>query len=144
MSIPVEFQHASEGFDAFLQDAQEISGLSTRNQTHTMAQAVLLAFRRRLSVADTRHFANVLRPVLRALFITDRDIEEPSEEFIDRAELTREVQDLRHDHDFSPDTAIQTAIQDVATALRRRVDESALDRLLGQMPDGAAEFWAVP
>jgi uncharacterized protein (DUF2267 family) len=138
VTIPMEFQHASGDFEAFLRDARDISGLSTRNQTYTMAQAVLVTFRRRLSVIDAIRFANVLPPVLRALFVADWDPEEPQREFTDRAELTLEVQGLRRDHNFSP----ETAIQDVATALRRHVDQKALNELLERMPSGAAEFWA--
>jgi uncharacterized protein (DUF2267 family) len=139
MIIPMEFQHASEDFEPFLRDARDISGLSTRNQTYTMVQAVLLTFRRRLSVIEPIRFANILPPVLRALFVTDWDPEEPQREFRDRADLTLEVLSLRRDHNFSP----ETAIRDVATALRRHVDETALDDLLRRMPPGAAQFWAV-
>ena len=139
VTIPMEFQRASEDFEAFLRDARDISGLSTRNQTYTMAQAVLVTFRCRLSVIDAIRFANILPPVLRALFVTDWDPGEPQREFRDRADLTREVLSLRRDHNFSP----ETAIWDVATALRRHVDETALDDLLGHMPRGAAQFWAV-
>jgi uncharacterized protein (DUF2267 family) len=139
MTIPMEFQHASEDFEAFLRDARDISGLSTRNQTYTMVQAVLLTFRRRLSVVEAIRFANILPPVLRALFVTDWDPEEPQREFRDPADLIHEVLSLRRDHNFSP----QTAIWDVAATLRRQVDETALDDLLGRMPPGAAQFWAV-
>jgi uncharacterized protein (DUF2267 family) len=105
-----------------------------------MVQAVLLTFRRRLSVIEALRFANVLSPILRALFVTDWDPEEPQRDFRDPADLILEVQALRRDHNFSP----ETAIRDVATALRRHVDETALDDLLGHMPQGAAQFWAVP
>lgn len=139
MTIPMEFQHASEDFEALLRDAWAISGLSTRNQTYTMVQAVLLTFRCRLSVIEAIRFANILPPVLRALFVTDWDPEEPQREFRDPADLIDEVLSLRRDHNFSP----ETAIRDVATALRQHVDETALDDLLRRMPQGAAQFWAV-
>ncbi|GEO17493.1 DUF2267 domain-containing protein [Microvirga aerophila] len=139
VAIPMEFQHASEDFEAFLRDARDISGLSTRNQTYTMAQAVLVTFRRRLSVIDDIRFANALPPVLRVLFVTDWDPEEPQREFRDPADLVHEVLSLRCYPNFSP----QTAIRDVATALRRHVEETALDDLLGRIPPGAAQFWAV-
>ncbi|WP_277422477.1 DUF2267 domain-containing protein [Cyanobacterium aponinum] len=51
--------------------------------------------------------------------------------------MTEEVKSLRKDHNFSTDTAIQ----DVARALRRHVDEEAFDKLLKQLPKGAIEFW---
>jgi uncharacterized protein (DUF2267 family) len=139
MTIPMEFQHASEAFEAFLRDAREISGLATRNQTYTMVQAVLLTFRRRITFIEAIRFANILPPVLRALFVTDWDPEEPQREFRDPADLTHEVLSLRRDRNFSP----ETAIRDLAIALRRHVDETALDDLLRRMPPGAAQFWAV-
>jgi uncharacterized protein (DUF2267 family) len=137
MTIPMEFQHASAEFEAFLRDAQEASGLTTRNQTYTMVQAVFQTFRHRLEVQDAIRFAGVLPPVLRALFVTDWDPDEPKVAFVNRADLTREVQSLRRDHNFSPDTAIR----DVAVALRRRADETAWDRVLAQLPPGASDFW---
>ena len=51
--------------------------------------------------------------------------------------MTKEVQALRADHNFSP----ETAIRDVAVALRQNVDESALDRVLARLPEGAVRFW---
>ena len=51
--------------------------------------------------------------------------------------MTKEVQALRAAHNFAPDTAIQ----DVAKALRRHIDQAALDRVLAEMPHGAVQFW---
>lgn len=139
MTIPMEFQHASESFERFLADARDEAGLATRNQTYTMVEAVLRVFRRRLSVREAIAFANVLPPVLRALFVTDWDPDEPSRPFADCAAMAREVQDLRRHHNFAPGTAIR----DVAIALRRHCDEAVLDRVLATMPDGAFDFWRV-
>jgi len=137
MTIPMEFQHASDEFEAFLRDARDASGLTTRNQTYTMVQAVLQTFRRRLEVREAIRFAGVLPPLLRALFVTDWDPDEPKLAFTSRGDLTREVQSLRRNHNFSPDSAIH----DVAGALRRRVDQPAFDGILAQLPPGAADFW---
>ena len=51
--------------------------------------------------------------------------------------MTQEIKSLRPDHNFST----ETAIRDVARALRRHVDENAFDRLLAKLPEGATEFW---
>ena len=139
MTIPMEFQHASEEFEAFLRDAQDASGLTTRNQTYTMVQAVLQTFRRRLEIRDAIRFAAVLPPILRALFITDWDPDEPKRSFTSRTDFTREVQSLRRDHNFSP----ETAIHDVAVALRRWVAKETFDGILDQLPPGAADFWRI-
>lgn len=139
MTIPMELQLASKEFEKFLADARDSSGLTTRNQTYTMVQGVLQVFRRRLDVKEALLFADVLPPLLRAIFVSDWNIDEPKRPFCDRETMTREVQSLRKDHNFSPNTSIR----DVAGALRRNIDQAALDRVLSQLPAGAAEFWSV-
>lgn len=137
MTIPLELQRAQAEFEEFLADARDISGLATRNQTYTMVQGVLQAFRRRLELRDAIRFASALPPLLRAAFVADWDPEEARRPFGDRAAMTREVQDLRRDHNLAPDTAIG----DVAAALRRHVDGAAFDAVLATLPHGAADFW---
>jgi uncharacterized protein (DUF2267 family) len=138
--IPMEFQHASEEFQAFLKDARDASGLTTRNQTYTMVQAVLQTFRRRLEVSEAIRFAGVLPPLLWALFVTDWDPDEPKRAIAGPADLAREVQSLRQNHNFSPNTAIQV----IASAVRRRVDSAAFDETLRRLPPEAADFWKTP
>ena len=137
MPIPAEYQRATEHFYKFLLDVRETSGLGSTHQAYTMAQGVLQAFRRRLDVKDAVLFAGVLPAVLRAVFVADWDIDEPRRPFEDRAVMTKEVQALRAEHNFAP----ETAIRDVASALRRNVDEAAFDRVLTRLPDGAMRFW---
>lgn len=137
MPVPVEYKRASMTFEQFMLDARDISGLTTTHQTYTMVQGVFQAFRRRLDVKEAIRFANVLPPVLRALFVADWDLDEPRRPFADRATMTREVQALRADHNFAPDSSIGS----VATALRRNIDEVELDRVLATLPPGARDFW---
>lgn len=139
MTVPTEIELASLNFSRFLIDAREISGLTSTHQAYTMVEGVLRAFRRRLKVRDAVAFADVLPPLLRAIFVADWDVDEPTLPFEDRAVMTREAQSLRRDHNFAPDTAIR----DVATALRRHVDEDAFDRVLARLPEGATDFWRV-
>jgi uncharacterized protein (DUF2267 family) len=139
MPMPMEYQHASEEFERFLRDAISVSGLTTRNQVYTMTQGVLQVFRRRLDIGDALKFVNVLPPILRAIFVSDWDIHEPKRPFDKRELMTAEVQSLRGDHNFSPDTAIR----DVAMALRKSVNETELDRVLSGLPKEAVEFWRV-
>ena len=102
-----------------------------------MVQGVFQTFRRRLDLKDAIRFAGVLPAVLRAIFVANWNTEEPRRPFEDRAVMTQEVRALRADHNFAP----ETAIQDVARALRRHVDEAAFDRVLESLPSGASEFW---
>jgi uncharacterized protein (DUF2267 family) len=139
MTIPIEIQRASDVFEKFLVDARDLAGLATRNQAYTMVQGVLLTFRRRLEVREALLFSNALPPVLRAIFVSDWNIDEPKRPFQDRALMTREVQSLRKDHNFAPDTAIR----DVATALRRNMDETVLGRVLAALPEGATDYWSA-
>ena len=137
MPVPAEYQQASARFYDYLVDARDTTGLWSTHVTYTMTQGVFQVFRRRLSTKDAIAFANVLPTCLRALFITDWDIDEEKKPFESREVMTREVKALREEHNFST----ETAIQDVAKALRRHVDEAAFDRLLAQLPKGAVEFW---
>lgn len=137
MPIPSEYQRASLEFEKFLLDAREASDLTTTNQVYTMVQGVLQTFRRRLTLPEAIHFAGVLPPILRAIFVADWNTNETRRSFGDRAEMTREVQSLRADHNFAPDTAIQA----VAAALRKNIDEARLDRVLVTLPAAARDFW---
>src|SRR5215471_1368934 len=104
---------------------------------YTMVQGVFQVFRRRLEVKEAIRFLNVLPVGARALFVADWDIDEAKRPFEDRAAMTKEVRALRAEHNFSPDTAIH----DVAIALRRNVDQTAFDGVLATLPQGAAQFW---
>ncbi len=137
MPMPYEFRHPAEDFHAFLQAVMDATGLNTPNQAYTTTEAVLLTFRRRLSIRDGLHFANALPPVIRALFIKDWNIDEQPLPFTSRDKMTREVKALRQDHNFSPDTAIR----DVAKALRHSMNEEELDKVLSNLPQDAADYW---
>jgi uncharacterized protein (DUF2267 family) len=139
MTVPMELQHASEEFEKFLVRARDISGLATRNQTYTMVEAVLHVFRRRLELKAAIRFAGALPPILRAIFVADWNTDEATLPFDDRSSMTREVQSIRGDHNFSPDTCIR----DVATAMRAAVDVAAFDTVLASLPKGALAFWRV-
>lgn len=88
MPIPMELQHASDDFERFLADARDVSSLATRNQTYTMVQGVLQAFRRRLAVKEAIRFADAPPPILRAIFVADWDPDDPQRPFEDRATMT--------------------------------------------------------
>ena len=137
MPVPPEYQRASDHFFAFLADARDEASLSTVNQAYTMVQGVLQTFRRRLSLADAIRFAGVLPAGVRALFVADWDPDEPQRPFGDRAAMTAEVQALRQNHNFAP----ETAIRDVAVALRKHVEAADFDAVLATLPAGAVEFW---
>ena len=138
MPVPAEYERASAQFYEYLVDARDTAGLWSTHVTYTMTQGVFQVFRRRLSTKDAIAFANVLPICLRALFVTDWDTDEERKPFTDRESMTAEVKLLREEHNFSTDTAIR----DVARALRRHVDGEVFDALLAQLPEGAVEFWA--
>jgi uncharacterized protein (DUF2267 family) len=104
-----------------------------------MAQGILQAFRRRLEVSEAIRFLSVLPVGLRGLFVTDWEIDEPKRSFEDCAVMTKEAQSLQLLHNFPP----ETAIRDVAIALRRNLDKTALDRILATLPQGAMQFWQL-
>lgn len=136
MPFPAGYKTASEDFDALLRDVMAISGLVTRNQAYTMTEAVLRAFRCRLSVEEALRFADVLPVALRALFVSDWQPAAPKPWGM-TADWMRDVRSLRPDHNMS--TA--TAISDVAAALRLHVDQAAFAQVLAGLPQAARRFW---
>jgi len=139
MPMPLEYRQASVDFDAFMQDLVATSMLQTSHQAYTMLQAVLQAFRHRLTVPQAIAFANVLPPVLRAIFVSDWDAEAPIKRFVSRDELMKEIRAFRHDHNLST----ETAIEDVTSTIRRHVDPEAFERVLNILPPDARHFWFV-
>lgn len=139
MPVPAEYQRATDQFYAFLNDAKACADLGSTHQTYTMVQGVFQVFRRRLDFHQAILFASVLPPVLRAVFVAEWDTHEPQKPFEDRKSMAKEVCRLRPTHNFSPDTAIE----DVARALRRHVDEEAFNKVLAKCPEGAKGFWMV-
>ena len=139
MTVPTGYLNATEDFERFLLDARNESGLNTTNMTWNMVVGVLQVFRRRLAIGDAVRFANVLPPGIRSLFVADWDPDEKRRPFEDVAAMTEEVKSLRAAHNFSPDSAIR----DVAAALRRHVDESDFDALLSTLPSEARAYWSV-
>jgi uncharacterized protein (DUF2267 family) len=139
MPVPSEYQRATDDFYKLLTDVRDSAGLTTTNQAYTVLQGVFQVFRRRLDVKEAIRFLNVLPVGARALFVADWDTDEPRRDFEDRALMTKEVQALRAEHNYAP----ETAIHDVAVALRRNVDQAAFERVLALLPSGAMEFWQV-
>ncbi len=139
MTIPMEIQRASVDFEKFLTRARDEAGLPTRNPAYTMVEGVLHTFRCRLDISEAIRFAGILPPIPRAIFIADWDLSEPKRPFESREVMTREVQSLRKNHNLSPDTAIR----DVALALRAHIDEKALDLFLATLSSPARNYWQV-
>jgi uncharacterized protein (DUF2267 family) len=139
MTLPFEYQNASLEFERFMIDARDLAGLSTTNMAWNMVVGVLHTFRKRLSVDQALRFADVLPPVLRALFVEDWHPSEPLVDFGTEEELLAEVRSVRHEHNFSPPNAVAA----VAAALRRHVDVDSLERALSGLPPGAQRYWSV-
>jgi len=137
--FPPEYQRSTDDFYGYLQTLRDIALFTDCQPPYTITQAVFQVFRRRLSLPDAIRFAQVLPVGLRALFVADWNPDEPTRAFGSREEMTRELLELRPKHNYSGDTSIR----DVARALRLHVDEAALDSLLGRLPSGSVEFWAI-
>jgi uncharacterized protein (DUF2267 family) len=137
--MPLEYRQASADFDAFMKDLVATSMLTSSHQAYTMLQAVLQVFRRRLTFAEAISFANVLPPVLRAIFVSDWDVESPRVPFAQRGALMKEVRAFRHEHNLST----ETAIEEVTSTIRRHVDPAAFDRVMKTLSDEARGFWSM-
>jgi uncharacterized protein (DUF2267 family) len=90
-------------------------------------------------VPQAIEFANVLPPLLRALFLDNWHPTDKPEPFAAREALTEEVRALRREHNFSPPNSIAA----VASALRSAVSQEALSRVLASLPAEAQAFWSV-
>lgn len=139
MPMPLQIAHATEDYDQILADVSLALDLTTRNQAYTVIEAVLMVFRRRLLPDQILSFADLLPPVLRAIFVAGWSGEEFKPIFGSRVELTREVQSLRRHHNFAPEGAIEA----VAVILRRHIDEEKMDRLLAKISPEAEAYWVV-
>ncbi|MCW2283630.1 uncharacterized protein (DUF2267 family) [Rhodoblastus acidophilus] len=139
MPMPMDYQHASEDFERFLGEVIARSGLTTRNQAFTTVEGVLMTFRRRLAPREALRFADALPPVLRALFLANWDIDAPPAPFGDRETWTREARSLLEHHNFTP----ETAVSDIAAALRAIIGDRRLDAALADLPGAAQDFWSA-
>lgn len=137
MTIPVEYETASADFARFMLDLREATGMTTTNMAWGTLLGVFEVFRRRLSPGEALAFAQALPPILRAVFVADWHLDRDPSPFHDRALLNAEVQSVHRDHQFATDTAIA----DVARAIRRHVDPAAFEAALDQLPPAARSFW---
>ncbi|RMA43770.1 DUF2267 domain-containing protein [Rhodophyticola porphyridii] len=139
MPMPWTYRHASKEWRAFLDDVKERMSLESDNMAYTAVDAVLQVFRRRLTAQQGLDFASVLPTVLRAIFVNGWNVTGPPVAFADRHTLVDEVKRVRVNHNLTPDNAIEAT----AWAVRRCTDKRDFERVLAQMPDGAAAFWQV-
>jgi uncharacterized protein (DUF2267 family) len=140
MPMPHAYRHAHRDWRAFLDDVQEVTGLTSDNMAYTAIEAVLKTFRCRLTVAEALRFADILPAVPRAIFVSGWDSTAPVVPFAPRAALEAEVRAHRPHHNLTPDTAIEA----VARALWRQVRHDDLSAVLATLPEGAADYWTVP
>ena len=137
MPYPHEYTVATDKFAAFLNDLKKEAGFGSSHMAYTMAQGVFQVFRRRVGFKDAITFAGVLPVGLRALFVDDWDVEEERLPFTDIEKMNREVRDLRPDHNFATDKAIQQ----VAAVLKKHVDAEKLRKVLEGISGEALTFW---
>lgn len=139
MPMPWTYRHASKEWQAFLDDVKQRMSLESDNMAYTAVDAVLQVFRRRLTAEQGVAFADVLPTVLRAIFVKGWDVSEPPVPFAARQILTDEAKQVRVNHNLTPGNAIEAT----AWAIRRCTDNRDFERVLRQLPDGAASFWHV-
>jgi uncharacterized protein (DUF2267 family) len=139
MPMPFAYRSATKDFEKFLEDLLVISSLATSNQCYTQTRAVFLVFRSHVEPQVALDFANTLPPVLRAIFIEDWNLASPVTPMPGREKLLVELKAIREAHNFSTNTAIT----EVAAALRQNMNELDYGLMLRNMPAEAAQFWKV-
>ncbi len=139
MPMPWTYRHASKEWRAFLDDVKERMSLESDNMAYTAVDAVFQVFRRRLNAQEGLEFASVLPSVLRAIFVQNWDVTEPRTSFENRDTLISEVQNVRVNHNLTPDNAIEAT----AWAVRRCTNGRDFERVLAKLPVEAQAFWHV-
>lgn len=139
MTMPMEYVQASKDFEAFMEDFMALADLPTHHRAYHSIRAVLHVFRSHLTTTDSLKFANILPPILRAIFVEDWRPSDDPHPFPARADLFHEIKAIRRDHNLAP----ETVISDAAKALRMHIDNRELDRVLLDLPIEARSFWAV-
>ena len=139
MPYPHEYTVATYKFSDFLNDVKEEAGFGSPHMAYTMVQGVFQVFKRRVDLKSAIRFANVLPVGLRALFVADWDPDEELLPFTDLETMNKEVKQLRPDHNFSTDMAIQ----DVAKVLNKHVDQEKLREVLSGISEEAVRFLGI-
>lgn len=137
MTVPMQYAHASQDFEAFLSELRDALGHETRHQAYHTLEAVLRVFRARLTVKQGLAFASALPAVLRAIFVDDWDVDAPPAAFAESATMNAEVRRHQANHNFAPEGAIEIT----ASVLVRHVDRLAFAAALDRLPAPAAAFW---
>ena len=106
---------------------------------YTAVDGVFQVFRRRLTAQQGLDFANVLPCVLRAIFVYDWNIAEGPISYADRRTMTIEAQNVRRDHNLTPDNAIEAT----AWAVRRCTNRIDFEQVLAELGPEAQAFWHV-
>jgi uncharacterized protein (DUF2267 family) len=139
MPMPWTYRQATREWQAFLAEARAAMDLTSDNATFTAVEGVLRAFRRRLTAQQAVDFAQVLPSVLRALFVSDWQLSDPTPSGT-RDDWTTEAMALRPHHNLTPPNCVEAT----ALALRKSILREDLDRVLATLPPFAVEFWSTP
>lgn len=139
MTVPPEYLRASKDFEALLVDVRDTCLLNSVNQAYHTLRAVLHVFRAHVTAVEALQFADVLPAVPRAIFVEGWAPSDDRAPFPSREVLAAEVKAIRPGHNLAPDSAIA----DVAAALRRAIGPDAFARALSELPRAVAEFWSV-
>lgn len=139
MPQPWTYRHASHEYRAFLDDVKSRMDLDSDNMAYTALDGVFRVFRRRLTAEQGLRFASVLPAVARAIFVADWVPARRPDSWGAHADLTREAQAVRPDHNLTPDNCIDA----VAWALRRAIRAPDWARAMAALPDSARAFWHI-
>ena len=137
MPFPIEYAKASAEFYSFMDDIKQQADFHSFHVTYTMVQGVFQVFRRRVSVKEALKFADCLPVGLRALFVKDWDVDEPIKAFTSLREMNDEVKELRSQHNFARDDAIQIVVK----VLPKHVEKIHYDKMMAQMSEEIKGFW---
>lgn len=106
---------------------------------YTAIEAVLHAYRARLSPKDVMIFANILPSVLRAIYIYGWNPEQTPHPFPNDRKWVEEFQAHRPHHNLTPKNAKNA----LAIALWQHINHRKFELALEKLPKPATDFWRV-
>ena len=137
MTVPQDYTHAGEHFDALLTDLMAELDLTTRHQVYAVLHGVLTVFRRRLDAEEVLVFASGLPAMLRAMFVAGWEPDKDKLPFATPADHNREARDVRRHHNLMPEGSLPAVVRTV----RRHCDPDAFEAALSKLPPEARAFW---
>lgn len=140
MPCPQDYQIGDKIFYDFLNEVRIDTDLGSTHMSYTVTQGVFQCFKKRISIANSILFCNLLPAPLRALFVADWN---PFQEILpagNREDWLMDTQSLRKEHNFT--YLCEDPVKSVAKVIRNYIDSDKFEIYLKNLPSDIREFWS--